>query len=105
MPTAKRGTYIENIIRKLARISEREELSIDLLEFYIVSSYHSKPEYDNEDVLTLLVQFSRRTILEESFVLPLSVSQPSIYLPPKPDVPIAAVPSCRLPVSVGFGVW
>jgi hypothetical protein len=65
-----RGTYIKDVIGKLSWISKRKELSIDLFEFYR-QLHPTSTESDGQEKrrLTLLVQFSRRTILEESFVL------------------------------------
>lgn len=67
-------THVEDIVCKLAGVTEREELPVNLLEF-------------------VLVQLARRAILEESFVLFDQFVPSRRDAVPKPWVsPIAEVP-------------
>lgn len=69
-------THIEHIVRELARVTEWEELAIDLLEL-------------------VLVHLARGAVLEEALVLEVSIRGRV------ESVPIAGVPGCQLRSRTG----
>lgn len=83
-------THIEDIVCKLARVSEREELAVDLLKL-------------------VLVQLARRAVLQEALVLNVSMPALPIATPSlgsRGRSPIAEVPGCQLLLNIAYQrIW